>query len=335
LINRSSVHARAIVHKKDLFVVCAVDADVVGQLPSGRRRWYRARWDGSVIDSLRKLYTRVEFVGVEVGCLDGPAALVRLRPDLVFNLSLSATPAEAAFAACLEFAGIRYTGSGSLGIALANDKIRSRQLLAAAGVRVPRFVVLAPGASQEPVDLTPPVIVKPAFEGISFGVALDSVVMTRKEAVDRARKIWKRFEEPAVCDEFIQGREFRVGLIEGADGRFEIAGICEWSYPEAERGFKTEKKRRNVRLRALGVSQIPRALSAQITAVARTALPKLGLRGYASMDLRLDQFDRVTVLEVNANPGVSSDSPTWNRPSFDRNVQRIVEAALRPRSAWQ
>jgi D-alanine-D-alanine ligase len=316
--------------KKDLFVLCAVDADIVGQLRSGRRQWYRARWDGSVIDLLSKLYTRVAFVGVEAGRLEGLTALVRLQPDLVYNLSLSATPSEAAFTGCLEFAGIRCTGSGSLGIALANDKIRSRQLLAAAGVRVPRFAVLAPGASEEQIDLTPPVIVKPAFEGSSFGITLASVVMTRKEALDRARKIWKRFGQPAVCDEFIQGRELRVGLIEGGNGQFDIAGICEWSYPEAERGFKTEKKRRNVHLTPLMIRKTPRALRDQITAIARTALPKLGLRGYASMDLRLDQFDRVTVLEVNANPGVSWDSPTWNQPSFDRNIQRIVAAALRP-----
>jgi len=321
--------------KKDLFIVCAVDADIVGQLRSGRRQWYRARWDGSVVDSLRRLYTRVAFVGVEAGRLDGLAALVQLQPDLVYNLSLSATPSEAAFTACLEFADIRCTGSGSLGIALANDKIRSRRLLAAAGVRVPRFVVLEPGATPEQMDLTPPVIVKPAFQGSAFGIALDSVVMTRKEALDRARKIWKRFDEPAVCDEFVQGRELRTGLIEGTDGRFQIAGISEWSYPEAERGFKTEGKRRNVHLRTLRARQLPPTLRDQVTAIARKALPKLGVRGYGSMDLRVDRFDRITVLEVNANPGVSDDSPTWNYPSFDRNIQRIVEAALRPRSAGQ
>jgi hypothetical protein len=44
----------------------------------------------------------------------------------------------------------------------------------------------------------------------------------------------------------------------------------------------------------------------------------------------LDQFGRMTVLEVNANPGLSPDTPTWNGPSFDRNIQRIVEAGLRP-----
>jgi len=321
--------------KKDLFVVAAVDADIVGQLRSGRRQWWRARWDGSVIDALRRLYARVAFVGVEAGRLDGLGALVRLQPDLVYNLSLSATPSESTFTACLEFAGIRCTGSGSQGIALANDKIRSRQLLAAAGVRVPRFAVLAPGASLEQIDLTPPVIVKPAFEGSAFGIGIDSVVMTRQEALDCARRIWKRFAQPAVCDEFVQGRELRVGLIEGRDGRFQIAGISEWEYPEAERGFKTEKKRRNVHLRPLRPSKVPRTLADQITAIARTALPKIGVRGYGSMDLRQDQFERITVLEVNANPGVSDDSPTWNNPSFDRNIQRIVEAALRPRSMGQ
>ncbi len=313
--------------KKDLSIVCAVDADIVGQLRSRQLQWWRARWDGSVVAALRKFCARVSYVGIEPGDLDGVAAIARENPNLVYNLALSATPTEAAFVAALEFAGLRFTGSGSLAIALANDKIRSRQILAAAGVRVPRFAVLAPGADATQMDLTPPVFVKPAFQGSAYGIALDSKVMSRGEALARARKIWKRFDEPAVCDEFVQGRELRAGFIEGRDGRFGIAGICEWEYPEDEQGFKTEGKRRNVHLRP--ARKLPRAITAEITRMARIALPALGLRGYASMDMRLDRFDRLTVLEANSNPGVSADSPTWNRPSFDRNVQRIVEAALR------
>ena len=52
--------------KRDLFVICAVDADVIGQILSGRPRWNRARWDAS-FDSLRRLYTRVELIVVEHG----------------------------------------------------------------------------------------------------------------------------------------------------------------------------------------------------------------------------------------------------------------------------
>jgi D-alanine-D-alanine ligase len=314
--------------KRDLFVICAVDADVVSQILSGRPRWNRARWDASVFDSLRRLYTRVELIGVEHG---GTGVLSALEgtADVVFNLALSATRWEPAFAACVEFAGLRTTGSGMLAIALANDKIRSRMLLAAAGVRVPRFVVLPPGANPDQIDLTPPVIVKPAFQGSAFGVARDSVVMTRREVLELARRIWRRFDEPAVADEFIRGREFRAGLIEGAKRRFEIAGVGEWLFPEAENGFRTEVRPKNLQLRSLRPSEMSPDLRADITSTAQTAFETLGIRGYASMDLRLDQLGRLTVLEVNANPGVSSDSPVWGVRGFDLTVRQIVEAALR------
>ena len=315
--------------RKKLFVICAVDADEVGQIRGGRPRWNRARWDASVYHALRRLYTRVELLGVEDGGLAGLAAVEGTGASLVFNLALSTLSLEPAFVACLEFAGLRVTGSGTLAMALANDKIRSRILLAAAGVRVPRFVALAPGARPGHIDLTPPVIVKPALQGSSFGISRDSVVMTRRAVLDRARRIWKRFGEPAVADEFIQGREFRAGFIEGRGNVFTIAGIGEWSFAAAENGFRTEKRRRNLRMRSLQAHQLPAALWAEITAIGRTAFETLGIRGYASLDLRVDQFGRVTVLEVNANPGLSADSPVWAVRGFDLTVRQIVDAALR------
>ena len=66
-----------------------------------------------------------------------------------------------------------------------------------------------------------------------------------------------------------------------------------------------------------------------MTAIAQTAFDTLGIRGYASLDLRLDSFGRLTVLEVNANPGVSSDSTVWAARGFDRIIRHIVDAALR------
>ncbi len=314
--------------KKNLFVVCAVDADVVAQIRSGHPRWNRAKWDASVVDSLRRLYTRVEVIGVERGDL---SALARYTSSdaVVFNLALSATPLEPAFAACVQFGGLRCTGSGMLAIALANDKIRSRILLAAAGVRVPRFIALDPGANPSRIDLTPPVIVKPAWQGSSWGIARDSVVTTRKGVLDLARRIWNRFDEPAVADEFIEGRELRAGFVEGAGRKLQIAGIGEWSFPEGTRGVRTENRRKNQRLEMIGPSQLPAALRNEIIAIAQKAFDTLGIRGYASLDMRLDDLGRITVLEVNANPGISSDSPVWSARGFDRIVRLIVEAALR------
>jgi D-alanine-D-alanine ligase len=315
--------------KKRLFVVCAIDADIFPQVESGHPRWNRAKWDGSVVDSLRRLYTRVELLPVKAGDLSGLSTLHASGAHLVFNLGLSATPLEPSFAACVEFAGLRCTGSGMVAIGLANDKIRSRMLLAAAGVRVPRFVVLAPGAKPDQIDLTPPVIVKPALQGSSWGISRDSVVMSREAVLDRARRIWERFDEPAVADEFVQGREFRVGLIEGAGKRFQFAGIGAWTFRDAARGFRIEGDHKSQHMSVIPPSQLPANLRNEIIAIAQKAFDILGIRGYASLDLRVDELGRVTVLEVNANPGISSDSPIWSSRGFDRIVRLIVEAALR------
>jgi D-alanine-D-alanine ligase len=315
--------------RKNRFVICAVDADVYGPIRSGHPRSDRAKWDASVYESLRRLYTRVDLMAVKAGDLKALASLRESGARVVFNLALSATPMEAAFAACVEFAGMRCTGSGMLAVALANDKIRSRRLLSAAGIRVPRFVVLPRGAKPDRIDLTPPLIVKPAMQGSSWGIARDSVVMTRDAVLDRARRIWERFDEPAVADEFVQGRELRVGLIEGNERRFQIEGIGEWSFPEGTRGFRIEGSRKNQRMRILRENELRTRLRREIAAIAQTAFDTLGIRGYASLDLRLDALDRLTVLEVNANPGISSDSPIWAGRGFDKTVRRIVEAALR------
>ncbi|HEX3066973.1 MAG TPA: hypothetical protein VHX14_00235 [Thermoanaerobaculia bacterium] len=314
--------------KRKLFVVCAVDADVEGQVRSGHPRWNRAKWDASVVEALRRHYTRVEIIGVRASDL---SALARYASSdaLIFNLAFSATPLEPVFAACVQFAGLRFTGSGMLAIALANDKIRSRRLLAAEGIRVPRFIVLEPGANPDRIDLTPPVIVKPAWQGSSWGITRDSVVTTRKGVLDLAKRIWDRFDEPAVADEFIEGRELRAGFVEGASGKFQIAGIGEWSFPEGARGVRTEKSRKNQRLEMLRPSQLPASLRSEIIAIAQRSFDTIGIRGYGSLDMRLDDLGRITVLEVNANPGISSDSPIWSARGFDRIVRMIVEAAPR------
>jgi D-alanine-D-alanine ligase len=172
-------------------------------------------------------------------------------------------------------------------------------------------------------------IVKPAKQGSSWGIARDSVVMTRDALLDRARRIWKRFDEPAVADEFVQGRELRAGLIEGKEKGFQIAGVAAWSFPEGALGFRIEGGAKNNYLRLLHAPQLTARLRGEIVAIAQTAFETLGIRGYATLDLRLDDLDRLTVLEVNANPGVSSDSPIWAAHGFERTIRQIVEAALR------
>jgi D-alanine-D-alanine ligase len=317
-----------------LVVACVVDQDVAPSLQRGAATTDFAAYDLSVVQTLRQLYRDVHVVSADAPCGPTVERLVRLQPDVVFNLAFSATTMEAPFAGCLEAMGLRYTGSGPLGIALANDKSRSRRLLAGSGVHVPRFVDLEQGARSVVTDLTPPFIVKPVSLGGSSGIYSDSVVSTHRDVLQRARRIWRRFGVAAVCDEFVAGRELRVVVVESPSG-WCIAGVLEWHFGrrdrdvlfryEAIRDNKAVRRARQVKARR---AVLPRPVDNALRDVAIRAVRVLGLRGYASLDVRIDSRSRLVVLEVNANPGLNATSKIWDRMSFERSIQCIVSTAL-------
>jgi len=315
-----------------LSVACVVDERVGGAISGSRISSAFASYDASVLEALCRLYRPVHLVRAYGDSTRTLEELRSIRPDVVFNLAFSATPLEAPFAGALGFLGVPFTGSGAGAIALANDKVRSRTLLRAAGVPVPNFVAFDPGMKPR-IDFAPPYIVKPAASAASAGVYADSVVKKRSGVNRLAARIWKRFEMPAVCDEFIIGREMRVGAVDDATGRPRMTGIAEWGFADGW-GFKTEAIRMNPRVRtAQRVTRervkMTRQMTDDLQRMIRDSMRILGVTGYATMDVRVDAEDRVFVLELNANPGLWAGGALWTRPTFDTNIRRIVESALR------
>ncbi|HEV8433542.1 MAG TPA: hypothetical protein VGR95_09015 [Thermoanaerobaculia bacterium] len=318
--------------KTSLSVACVVDHRVGGAISGSRISTAFASYDASVLEALCRLYRPVHLVRAHADSTRTLDELRSIRPDVVFNLAFSATPLEAPFAGALGFLGIPFTGSGSGAIALANDKVRSRALLRAGGVRVPRFVAFDPG-SKPRIDFDPPYIVKPAESAASAGVYADSVVRKRSAVGRLAARIWKRFEMPAVCDEFIVGREIRVGAVDGRNGMPRLTGVAEWAFADGW-GFKTEAIRINPRVRtAQRVTRdrvkMPRKTTRELGRLIRDSMRILGVTGYATMDVRVDSEERIYVLELNSNPGLWAGGALWGRPTFDANIRRIVESALR------
>jgi D-alanine-D-alanine ligase len=318
-----------------LCVACVIDDDIAGKIKAADTSNNRAKYDISVVQVLRSICRDVKLVRAFDESSRTIRELTRLQHDVVFNLAFSAHPLEASFAGGLDVLGIPYTGSGPLGIALSNDKIRSRHLLRSAGLQVPRFVELPIGRPIT-IDFEPPFIVKPISLASSAGIYADSVVMTRKDVPRLARRIWRQHEVPAMCDEFVVGREFRIGMIEGPSRSFAIVGISEWKFGLAAPGwgFKTEAIRLNRKVRQ--ARQVTRSLaplsqreSRKLNEAARNAVEAVDIRGYATVDVRMDERHDVTVIEANANPGLWSGSAIWSNPSFEINIRRILNAALR------
>src|SRR5439155_23762152 len=160
------------------------------------------------------------------------------RPDAVFNLfeGLATQPGtEVAVAGLLEWQNVPFTGSPSVALAFGRDKVRTKHLLAAAGLPTPDYAVI----DQLP---TPkwgrgwPAIVKPACQDASVGIDQASVVTTQRQLDQRVRYVLKTYGPPVLVERFVFGREFHVSLLE--DGPVGAARRPLTALPLAEVGFE-------------------------------------------------------------------------------------------------
>jgi len=195
------------------------------------------------------------------------------------------------------------------------EKPLTQALLAARGLPVPRNVVLAHG--DEPLGaLSFPAIVKPAHEDASHGIAAESVVADERALRARARYVIEHYAQPALVEEFIEGREINVGLLETPRG-LEVLPLSEIDYtgfpPELPHivsyaGKWIESSREWTLTAVIPARELGAQQRARIEAVARAAFELLGLAGYGRVDLRLDARGEPFVIDVNANPDVSPDA---------------------------
>lgn len=243
----------------------------------------------------------------------------------------------------LDSKGYHYTGSPPLALLVSRDKAMSKKILAFHGIQVPGFVTYHRGEKvTEPAGLKFPLIVKPLAADASAGIAQASVVADVKELAERVEFVLARFEQPAIAEEFIDGRELYVSLI-GNDDRLEILPVTELIFDkeqtEPEERIATQaakwddayRKRKGIK----NVFARPISASARevIDRTCREAFRALWLRDYARLDIRLTPEGQVWVLEANANPFISrghevsnaADKAGMPYPAF---IQRIVDEAM-------
>lgn len=268
--------------------------------------------------------------------------------DVVFNLVESIegeARLEAAVAAVLELAGVSYTGSTPLALALGLEKAHARAVLRAHGVAVAAGALLTRG--DEPLPGAPfPWIVKPSREDASHGITRDSVVTNAAAARACAREIIARYAEPALVEQFLPGREFNLAIL-GEGDKAEMLAPAEIDFsrlPEGHPPLVTyEAKWVATSAAYRGTPSIPaRTLTAELRtalgAAALAAYRAIGLRDYGRVDVRLDADGRPVVLEVNPNPDLSPDAGFARAArntgiSYEQLIARIVRAAAARRPA--
>jgi len=249
---------------------------------------------------------------------DVEPVVARLRerePDLVFNIAESfggKSALESNVAALLNLLGLHYTGSSPAGLLLAGDKSLTKKVLRFHGIQTPEFATLYRGAVDWAGNLSFPVIVKPPQEDASLGITSASVVHEIKDLFSRIDELQSEYGQPVLVEQFIEGREFYVGVLGNASAEampvieLDFTGfpadkprIASW---EAKWGEDGEGKGDEY---AGTKSVFPEGLDSELEermkGIAVEAFHALRLRDYGRIDLRLAPSGEIYVIEVNPN----------------------------------
>ena len=235
--------------------------------------------------------------------------LKREKVDLVFNLcnGISGNSRISQLPALLEYAGIPYTGSTPLGHALAYNKIYSCKLFNEANINTPKFAYVNNIEEIENIDINLPAIVKPKDEGSSRGIHQNSLVFNKDQLIKRVRECLNTYDPPVMISEYIEGREFTVGVL-GNDENITALPILEIDFSNLPKHLhKFYSFEVKVHYGDKTTYHVPARLDEitqkKIEEAAIKAYKVLDLKDYARVDIRLK--DGVPyVLDVNSLPGL-------------------------------
>lgn len=270
------------------------------------------------VDAVREYLREAGYATDALGIGRDPSQLLsrcrRSRPDVVFNLFEGLADygtSEGCLAGLLDWLGIPYTGCRQPALVLANNKPLTKVLLQGAGLPTPDFFVV----EELPVPVCPlewPVIVKPATQDASVGLDQGSVVTNQEQLNERAALMLEAYGPPVLVEEFIQGREFNVGLIETSE--LTVLPVGEILFKEDEPDFwpivtYDAKWKPGSRDFEATPPQYPASISPRLAerlgSLAKQAFRLLGCRDYARVDFRVRSPGKPFILEVNPNPDFS------------------------------
>jgi D-alanine-D-alanine ligase len=273
-------------------------------------------------------------------------ALSENRPDIVFNLAESfggRSALESNVAALLNLLGLRYTGSSPAGLILAGDKTLTKKVLTFHGILTARFATVFRGSVDWAGDIGFPLILKPPQEDASLGITQKSIVNHVQELLQTISSLQTEYQGPVLAEEFIDGREFYVGVLGNSDvqalpimeldfsgypeGRPKIASWeAKWGDEGDEKGEEFEGTK------SVFPTDLSEELTDRIQKAAVDAFNALRLRDYARVDLRVNAKEEIYVIEVNPNCYLErraefATAAAKSGMQYPELIERIVELA--------
>ena len=270
-----------------------------------------------VANALQKLSIDFDILGLDTSLESFVSALQSKSYSLVFNLLeefKSNTRMESKVVALMELYGQKYTGCNSKGLLIAKDKALSKKVLKYHHLASAQFFTFLRGKKRNiPKHMNYPLIVKCLFEEASYGIAKASIVQNETKLYERVRYINDQLDQDAIVEEFIEGKEYYVGVL--GSKNLKTLPIIELLFSKTQNPEKeiyssqakwNEKYRERNGIKTKTAKLAP-SLEDKIYRFCKKAYKTLNLSGYARMDLRVTKDEQIFLLEANPNPNIAKD----------------------------
>ncbi len=270
----------------------------------------------SVISALKRLGYKVFPVELDEKL---PLRLYEIAPDKAF-LVLHGSPGEdGTVQGLMEVMGIPYTGCGVVSSAVSIDKDLTKRILKSYGIPVPAGVTVFREEKISPEDFEFPCVVKPSRAGSSVGVS----VVESKEEFGKALEEAFRYDSKVLIEEFLQGKELTVGVVNGRSlAPVEIISGREF--------YDYSAKYEDTSTQYLVPAPLNTHLENRLRSMAEKVYKVLECRGAVRVDFRLNQYGSPFVLEVNTIPGLTERSllpkaASYEGMTFDDLVEEMLK----------
>ncbi len=255
------------------------------------------------------------------------------RWDLVFNVAegLYGDGRESVVPAILDQFKIPYVFSGPVIMGISLNKHLSRLIVSAAGVTVSPGMLISELEDIDRCDLVYPLFVKPVSEGTGKGITEKSLVHSESELRQMSEYLLTRFNQPALVEEYLPGREFTVGVVGSGDDAKVIGGMeieCKDNLPysiEYKENYQVFCK----------YTPLPPEYYDECKAVALKVWKALGCVDAGRVDVKADRNGRICFLEVNPLAGlhpVHSDLPILSKMTgikYQTLIEMIMHSAIK------
>jgi len=284
----------AIIYNKDL-------TGVINQFGLQNKEIYNPNTVQRIAEALEKGGHNVRIIDGNMHVIESlhefmPKVMESERMGMVFNMAygIQGESRYTHLPAMLEMLGIPYVGSGPAGHALALDKVITKIIMQKNNIPTPQFWVFSK-SEEDMTEVQYPAIVKPKMEAVSYGLRL---VHDEDELKDAVKFVIAEFQQQALVEQFIRGREFCVGLLGNGDPEaFPVLEIDLGDDPDTiQTQFDKLENPRN----KICPADISQKLADRMVKLSKQAFNALGLKDFARIDIRVDKNENIYLLEINS-----------------------------------